>query len=111
MNSPLFLLLLGVHHLRLAVVLGNSDNLSLCRRMSGDSGGSDAPARAGRGVSLSTVAIRGIGGNRCGTDGGGGVVDIVLGLGSNIGMNSDGEGGCSSHPISKSFYRDIPLSS
>lgn len=68
--------------------------------MGGNGGSSDAPARAGRGVSLSTVARRGIGWDSCGTDGGGGVVDIVLGLGSNIGVNSNGDGGGSLHLVS-----------
>lgn len=71
--------------------------------MSGDGGSSDTPARACRGVSLSTVARRGIGGDSCGTDGGSGVVDIVLGLGSNIGVNSDGDGGGSSRLVSNSI--------
>lgn len=61
--------------------------------MSGDGGGSDAPARANGGVSFSTVARRSIGWDSRGTDGGGSVVDIVLGLGSNIGVNSNGDGG------------------
>lgn len=102
-NSHPFLLLLSVHHLQLAVVLSNGDNLSFCRRVSGDSGGSDAPAGAGRGVSLSTVASRGISRDSRGTDSSGGVVDIVLGLGGNTGVNSDGDGGGSSHPVSSSI--------
>lgn len=102
-NSHPVLLLLSVHHLQLAVVLSNGDNLSLCRRESGDSGGSDAPAGAGRRVSLSTVASRGIGRDSRGTDSGGGVIDIVLGLGGNAGVNSDGDGGGSLHPVSSSI--------
>jgi hypothetical protein len=99
-HSPLCSLRFAVHHLQLAVVLGNRYNLSLCRRVSSDCRGSDTPARASRGVSLSTVAGRGIGWDSCGTDGGGGVVDIVLGLGGNTRVNSDGDGGGSSRLVS-----------
>jgi hypothetical protein len=103
-NRPLCSLLLVFHHLlKLAVVLGNGNNLSLCRRVSGDSGGSDAPARASRGVSLGTVARGGIGWDSCGTDGGGGIVDVVLGLGSDVGVDSDGDGGGSSCLVSNSI--------
>lgn len=110
LNNPPFQLLLGIHHLQLAVVLSNSDNLGPRRRVSGDGCRLDAPARAGRRVSLGTIASRGIGGDSGGTDGGGGIVDIVLGLRGNTGVNSDGDGGGSSHPVSKIIVNRCTLS-
>jgi hypothetical protein len=81
--------------------------------MSSDGGSSDTPARASRRVSLSTVARRSIGWDDCGILGGSGAVDIVFRLGSNLGVDSDGDGGGSSRSVSNGIrrYMYIVLSS
>lgn len=94
--------LLCVHHLQLAVRLGDGDNLSLGRGSSGGGGSGDAPAKASRGVFSTAVAGRGISRDGGRVDGHGRAVGgVALGLGSHLGVNSDGDGGGSSHMVSK----------